>query len=106
DRAAAATLRTACAFPSREALLAGPIASAPIFRSAGSGATWARQIDPPLSLVLDLREQIDRFFWQSQVQVRPQADSGRGAAGGSRGAGAARAGGPVGASPPRDRSGA
>jgi len=64
ERASAATLRAACAFPGRDRLLAGPIATAPIFRSADSGATWAREVDPPLPLVLALREEIERQSWE------------------------------------------
>jgi hypothetical protein len=64
DRAVGSALRSACAFPGRDQLLGGPIASAPIFRTTDSGATWSRVIDPPASLVLTLREEAEREAWE------------------------------------------
>ena len=96
DRTVAATLRAACAFPGRERLLGGPIASAPIFRSTDSGATWAREVDPPLPLVVALREDIERRSWEPPeppAQIRQQREAppprqatGRGGRGAVRGA--------------------
>jgi len=78
DRVDAGALRAACAFPGPDALMGGPIASAPVFRSADLGATWARQVDPPLPLVLALREEIERVSWEAPAvaQPRPQRDGG------------------------------
>jgi hypothetical protein len=93
DRSAGATLRAACAFPGRDQLLGGPIASAPIFRSADSGATWSRVVDPPARLVVALRQEVERESWeppappaqrrQQRAAVRPLApESARGGGGG------------------------
>jgi len=65
ERASGVTLRAACAFPGRDRLLAGPIAAAPIFRSGDGGATWVREIEPPLPLVLALREEVERQSWEA-----------------------------------------
>jgi hypothetical protein len=78
DRGAAATLREACAFPGRKELVAGPIASAPIFRSTDSGATWARVLDPPLPLVLALREGVERSAWEAPPAPAPRRQQGGG----------------------------
>jgi hypothetical protein len=78
DPPVAATLRAACAFPGREQLLGGPIASAPVFRAVDVGATWARQIDPPEPLVLALREEIERQSWEQPAppaRLRRQRDA-------------------------------
>jgi hypothetical protein len=110
DRTVAATLRAACAFPGREALLGGPIASAPIFRSTDSGATWSRQVDPPLPLVLALREDIERRSWEPPAppaQIRQQREAPppppRQAAG-REGRGAGRGAPPVASSRPPPRT--
>lgn len=67
DRAAGATLRAACLFPGRDQLLGGPIASAPIFRSTDRGVSWSRVIDPPASLVVALREEVERESWEPPI---------------------------------------
>lgn len=53
-RADAAVLRAALPFPGRDALLAGPVAAALVYRSSDGGSTWARadNLPPPVALVL------------------------------------------------------
>lgn len=53
-------LRAALPYPGREALLAGPIRSALVFRSSDGGAAWARVDEPHLPLVLALRDAVER----------------------------------------------
>jgi hypothetical protein len=81
DRASAATLRAACPYPGRDQLLAGPIASAPIFRSSDAGANWARVIDPQPALLVALREVVEREAWEPPTPsaARPQRATMRGA---------------------------
>ncbi len=59
DRAVAAALRGALSYPGREQILAGPFAATPIFRSDDRGATWARVAEPPLALLIALREAVE-----------------------------------------------
>src|SRR6185503_14454718 len=72
DRADPAGLRAACRYPGRDALLAGPIATALIFRTTDGGATWARVHDPPLPLALALREAMERAQWEPSFYAPPQ----------------------------------
>src|SRR5205823_2536452 len=72
DRVGGPGLRAACAFPGRDRLLAGPIAAAPVFRSTDRGATWSRVIDPPLPLLIALREEVERVAWQPPLPPRPR----------------------------------
>ena len=76
DRTAGSTLRAACAFPGLDQLLAGPIASAPIFRSADAGASWSRVIDPAPSLVLALRERLERETPPAALGTVQEQDAG------------------------------
>ncbi|HTO96434.1 MAG TPA: hypothetical protein VMK66_05260 [Myxococcales bacterium] len=76
DRGAASTLREACAYPGREELVAGPLASAPVFRTADFGATWSRVLDPPISLLVALREGVERNGWEASAA--PAQGRGRG----------------------------
>src|ERR1700737_4533482 len=55
----AASLRPAFLFPGRDRLLAGPVAAAPVFRSADEGATWVRVLSLEPALAASLRTSID-----------------------------------------------
>ena len=64
ERVAGYMLRGGCAWPGRDRLIAGPFSSVPVFQSADSGASWSRLIDPPLPLLVALREQVESETWE------------------------------------------
>jgi hypothetical protein len=73
DRADSASLRAACAWPGRDRLLAGPIGAALVFRSADSGATWARVEEPALPLAIALRAVLEQQGEdRPRVEARPE----------------------------------
>src|SRR5207245_8730682 len=59
-RAEPAALQKALAFPGREALLAGQLAAALVFRSTDGGNLWARVLAPEPPLTAALRESVQR----------------------------------------------
>jgi len=72
-RADAAVLRAALRYPGREALLAGPVAAALVWRSADGGTTWSRLADPPLPIAVMLRSAAERGGEDlGQVALRPR----------------------------------
>jgi len=73
DRAVGSSLSAALPFPGREVILEGPIAGSPVFRSKDGGATWSRVADPPLPLLLALREVVERASWQPPPTPQRQA---------------------------------
>src|SRR5262249_36096881 len=112
DRADGAALRAPCAFPRREARLAGPIAPRPRSPTADLGAPCSRRVDPALPLLLALREEIERVWWEppAAAQPRPQSDGGRPAQAPPQHRGGGRRGGhgggaaPGGSRPPPSRT--
>jgi len=71
----AASLRPAFLFPGRDQLLAGPLAAAPVFRSADAGATWVRVLSLEPALAASLRTIVDAQIsaWE---ESSPQARGG------------------------------
>jgi hypothetical protein len=71
----AASLRPAFLFPGRDRLLAGPLAAAPVFRSADGGATWVRVLSLEPALAASLRTIVDAQIsaWE---ESSPQARGG------------------------------
>jgi len=71
----AASLRPAFLFPGRGRLLAGPLAAAPVFRSADGGATWVRVLSLEPALAASLRTIVDAQIsaWE---ESSPQARGG------------------------------
>jgi len=68
----AAGLRAALQYPGRDALLAGPVAAALVYRSSDGGAGWTRVEQAPLSLALRLRAAVEGGG-QDAATVRPPA---------------------------------
>src|SRR5882724_537710 len=71
----AASLRPAFLFPGRDRLLAGPLAAAPVFRSADGGATWVRVLSLEPALAASLRTSVEAQIsaWE---ESSPQARGG------------------------------
>ena len=53
-------LREALPYPGRDALLAGPVATALIYKSSDGGASWTRQEEVPLQTAIALRHAMER----------------------------------------------
>ncbi|HET9751308.1 MAG TPA: hypothetical protein VFP52_00035 [Myxococcales bacterium] len=77
DRAVGSEISSALPFPGREAILEGPIAGSPVFQSRDRGTTWQRVAEPPLPLLLALRQVVERASWappqSPQAQQRQRA---------------------------------
>jgi hypothetical protein len=100
-------VRAAFAFPGRERLLLGPLATAPLFRSTDGGVSWTRVLPRDTAKLVSLRAPIDRqrAAWidppVSAGPERPRSASGGGRGGGGGGRMRGRGGRPGGGGAPR-----
>jgi len=98
------TVRGAFAFPGRERLLLGPLATAPLFRSTDGGIGWVRVFDKEAEGLVALRASIDRqrAAWADPPVTAAPVPQRRGGGGGGRGRGrGGRGGGGGGGGAPR-----
>jgi len=88
--------RAAFAYPGRERLLLGPLATAPLFRSTDGGISWTRVSARDAEKLVALRAPIDRqrAAWLdppvSAAPARSRGPGGGGGPGGGRGGGGGR----------------
>jgi hypothetical protein len=102
------TVRGAFAFPGRERLLLGPLATAPLFRSTDGGIGWVRVFDKEAEGLVALRASFDRqrAGWAEPpvTAAPPQRRGGGGGGGRGRGRGGRSGGGGGGGAPRQERA--